>query len=492
MGGASPDLERTHPPSPRNGRRAAGDVADCRLELAATRQLHQRLQAEFPRRSNDYARALHEANEELHRRKITFGGSRDMATGLSALQLDHGDVGALQSAASLTYGLIEKTLDWLAASPERMTARFPHLARVLPFLCPTAGWDRKQVASRYDAVITPAGELKIIELNTCCPAGFLHSETFCRVTQEALGSLGVDGGIESLTAAAIDPDALLEGMFQIEQSAGLEPAMFAALIDENEILHELDLLTAAAREMSDRPIEILDARQLEYAGGRLTHRGRPISLAYNKFRISVPTSKNHCWRSGFEERYGAYLQAMAEGAVASVNNLYAMTLGEDKGLLALWRDPELAAQFSAEERSFIERHVAWTHPLAPAEVDWRGRALRLPEDLLKHREHFVIKPASEGRGYGVVIGKYADDEAWRAACTPDPATPSVVQEFIEPVALPVVVCRDSKVTVEPMFLTVGLASVCGRYRGLLSRVSPSPVTNVARTGMVQAVLAPPE
>ena len=487
MGDASPHL---NPTGASASPRQCSAAVDCRLDLRPTHELHRRLRAQLPGRSSDYAQALHAANEELHRRRITFGGSRDMATGLTALQLDHAGVATLEAAASITYGLIEKTLDWVAACPDRMQAHFPHLARVFPYLCSTAGWSGKQVVSRYDAVITPAGELKIIELNTCCPAGFLHSETFCRVTQEALASLGIDGGIESLAPAAIQPDALLDGMLEIEKAAGVAPEMIAALVDENEILHELDLFTAAAREKTSRPVEILDARQLEIRGGRLTHRGRSISLAYNKFRISVPTSRNHCWRPGFEARYASYLRAMADGAAVSVNNLYAMTLGEDKGLLALWSDPELAASFTAEERSFVERHVAWTCPLAHAEVPWRGRALRLPDDLLKHREHFVVKPASEGRGYGVVIGRYADEETWRSACTPDAAAPAVVQEFIEPVQLPVVVCRGGEVAVEDMFLTVGLASVCGRYRGLLSRVSPNAVTNVARTGMVQAVLAP--
>jgi hypothetical protein len=121
-------------------------------------------------------------------------------------------------------------------------------------------------------------------------------------------------------------------------------------------------------------------------------------------------------------------------------------------------------------------------------VEWRGRSIRLPDFLYENREHFVIKPSGEGRGFGVVIGKYADEETWRAACTPQPDAPCIVQEFIEPVQLPVVVCRAGQATTEPMFLTLALATICGQYKGLLSRVSSNPVTNVARSGMVQAVL----
>jgi hypothetical protein len=481
MGGSSPRVRQP-------GSSRSADVSH-RLEVFPTCELHARLQADLASRELDYERQLRESNASLHQRKITFGGARDMVTGLTALLLEPHDVAALDATAQMTYRLVEKTLDWLAESPERIAQRFPHLERIVPHLFTTRGWSGKQVVSRYDAVVTPAGDLKIVELNTCCPAGFLHSEAFCEATQHALAALLPDEGFARLRPGAIDPGALVQGLLAIEQSAGLQPEMMAALTDENQILHELDLLLASLRKANSRQIEIIDARELEYRGGRLLHHGRPISLTYNKFRISVPGSRNHCWREGFEDRYAAYLHAVQDGAVASVNNFFGMAVGEDKGLLSLWSDPELEEQFTAAEREFVAQHVAWTRPLAPSEVEWRGRTIRLPDFVCENREQFVIKPAGEGRGFGVVIGKYATDEAWRAACTPDPCMPSVVQEFIPPLQLPVVACRNGNVAAEMMFLTVGLATVCGQYRGVLSRVSPNPVTNVAQSGMVQAVLA---
>lgn len=465
----------------------SADSLHC-LDLSRTSQLHDRLRADFDARADEYAPLLRQGNEELHRRKITFGGARDMPSGLTALLLHDDDVARLDSAARMVHGLVEKTLEWLAARPERIAARFPHLGRMIPYLFPTRGWSGKQVVSRYDAVVTSAGELKVIELNTCCPAGFLHSETFCDVARQALGTLFPREGFESLRAGAINPEALVEGLLRIEKNAGIPLGMIAALTDENEISHELDLLLAAVRRKTSRPIEIVDARQLEFRDGELRYHGQAISLTYNKFRISVPTSQNHCWREGFEERYAAYLQAVAQGAVVSVNNFFGMAVGEDKGLLALWSDPNFMHELTPSERTFVERHVAWTRPLAWGEAHWRGLAVRFPDFLYENREQLVIKPAGEGRGYGVVIGKYASEETWRAACAVDPAVPCIVQEFVEPVHLPVVVCRSGEVMVEDMFLTVALATVCGEYQGILSRVSPNPVTNVARTGMVQAVL----
>ncbi len=488
MGGLSPQSNRPTSTSDCScGKESWTDDLHC-LDLTRTIQLHQRLRDDLPTRGAEYAPLLRQGNEELHRRKITFGGARDLPTGLTTLLLQRGDVAMLDSAARMVHGLVEKTLEWLAADPNRIVARFPHLARMVPYLSATRGWSGKQVVSRYDAVVTPAGELKVIELNTCCPAGFLHSQSFCDIAQQALATLYPHEDFPLLRAGAINPEGLVDGLLRIEENAGIAPGMIAALTDENEIYHELDLFLAAVRRKTTRTAEIVDARQLEFTNGRLVYRGQPISLTYNKFRISVPTSQNHCWREGFEDRYAAYLAAVAQGAVVSVNNFYGMALGEDKGILALWSDPDFVHELTPRERIFVERHVAYTRPLVQGETEWRGQPVRFPDFLYENREQLVIKPAGEGRGFGVVIGKYATDETWRAACAVHSAVPCVVQEFVDPVNLPVVVCRSGEVAVEEMFLTVALATVCGEYQGILSRVSPNPVTNVARTGMVQAVL----
>jgi len=92
----------------------------------------------------------------------------------------------------------------------------------------------------------------------------------------------------------------------------------------------------------------------------LTLNGRYFSSVYNKFRVSTPRSANHCWKDGFEQRYADLLAAMQSGAVVAVNNLWGMSILEDKALLALFRRPEFRSEFSTEELSLIDEHVLWT------------------------------------------------------------------------------------------------------------------------------------
>jgi hypothetical protein len=104
-----------------------------------------------------------------------------------------------------------------------------------------------------------------------------------------------------------------------------------------------------------------------------------------------------------------------------------------------------------------------------------------------HQDSLVIKPAHEGRGFEVHIGRETSEADWRRLTTPNPALPMVIQEFIEPMVLPVHCLREGSIRRERMHLTLALAVLDGKYEGILSRISPSMVTNVGRQGFVQAV-----
>ena len=73
------------------------------------------------------------------------------------------------------------------------------------------------------------------------------------------------------------------------------------------------------------------------------------------------------------------------------------------------------------------------------------------------------------------------------ACQVREDMPQVVQEYVEALTFPVICNRQGTVAARPMYLTLGLATIDGRYVGLVSRVSANAVTNVAREGYGQAV-----
>jgi hypothetical protein len=458
-----------------------------RIDPTATVDFHDRLATALPAIEDQCARSLAAANGEMHQKNLCLARQKPLEVALSALLLDEADVKQFEMLALRLHALIEQVLDYLIRRPDALDHHFPDLRRIFPFFAKTSGLPTWQALARYDAAVQPDGGVKIMELNTACPGAFMISEAVSQVTQHGFQRL--DRALielDDLAIGSVRPRRLRDKLLGVEEASGIEQGTIGILHDENELSFELRNLADSFRAAGREAI-LADARELKLENGRLTHEGRYLSLVYNKFRISTPNSPNHCWRDGFESRYSAFLEAQKEGLVVSVNNLVGLTVGESKALLAVLRHPEVQRELSDDDKRLIENHVLWTARLQDAQIDFHGEMIDLLPYVLQHRERFVIKPANEGRGFGVVVGKYCDAETWTEACQLQDDVPQVVQEYAETLTFPVVSDRFGRVTADRMFLTVGLSIICGSYEGVVSRISASPVTNVAREGFGQAV-----
>ncbi|NIL97336.1 MAG: glutathionylspermidine synthase family protein, partial [Planctomycetales bacterium] len=444
-----------------------------------------------PAGADDYAASLAAANRQMRHQKMSLGQDKPLEVALSALLLNPQDVRQIGQLAERVHQLVEQVLEFVIARPERLQAYFPDQQRIFPYLAKTPGASSWQILSRYDAAVPADGQLKIMELNTACPGAFMISEAVSSVTKQGFQSLNGDLiDLSGLRMGTVQPRHLRDALLQIEEAARIEKGTVGLLTDENELTFELDQLVDAFHACQRQAI-IADARQLQLRNGQLCYQDHYFSLVYNKFRISTPHSPNHCWRDGFAARYAAFLQAQQAGKVVSVNNLAGLALGENKALLALLHDPVFQGELSAAQRQLVEDHILWTARLADGTVDYHGDPIDLLETVRQDRQRFVIKPANEGRGYGVVIGKYVSRQQWHQACQPREDVPQVVQEFVDTLSFPVVSQRGDRVQADPMYLTLGLGTIAGRYAGLVSRISTNPVTNVARDGFGQAVFVGP-
>jgi hypothetical protein len=456
------------------------------IDLSPTLRLHERLAGLAQERPDDVARGLSGANAAIRSRGVTFGGEKEMPIALSALVLSAKDVARLEAAARMLWSILEKVLDATMDDPGCFDRWAADHRRMRPWLRKTPGSKSWQLFSRYDAAVAPDGRVQFIECNTGCPAGFLHAADFSVETRSVLESMGAlpDRPIKAL--GMIRPTSLVDLLTSVEERSGLPTGLFGLLTDENNLKLELDLLERGLRDRGRRAA-VVDSRTLDYFQGRLRCGGEAISVAFQKVRVSTPESPHHCWKPGFEHRYGSLLAAIGDEAVAPVNNLCALSVAEDKTMLARLFHPETRGLLSPEERAFVDENIPWTARLAPGSADYRGEAVDLLEFVRKRKDAFVVKPANEGRGYEVHVGPQTPQEEWDRLCRPNPRLPMVVQEFVPPVALPVARLAEGGVRSEPMHLTIALGMVDGRYEGVLSRISPNIVTNVGRQGFVQAV-----
>ena len=106
----------------------------------------------------------------------------------------------------------------------------------------------------------------------------------------------------------------------------------------------------------------------------------------------------------------------------------------DKRNLALVSEHADSADFTAAERALIERHFAWTRRVLPSRTTFRGRPLRLPDDLPAGRDDFVLKKGWSYSGVGVVVGRFSTPDEWEQAVARAVREGDwVVQERLDPV-----------------------------------------------------------
>ncbi|MBN1853478.1 MAG: hypothetical protein JW829_12165, partial [Pirellulales bacterium] len=264
------------------------------LNLDRTRNLHDELAAMLPRQKAALHRALVVANRELAERRLTFGRIKPLSAALTALVLDAADVRRLRNMAEGIHAVIEKVLNFTMATPERLHRFFPEHRRIFPYLAKTRGCETWQVVSRYDAAVTPDGQLKLMELNTGCPGGFMIAEAMSDVTRHGFAELSaIDTTIQNWTDnGTIRPDALIDELSAVEVAAGIKADTIGLLNDENDLVFELDLIADAFRRQG-RPVILSGAAMLRHAEelhGKekcLVHDNQVLSLVYNKFRIST-------------------------------------------------------------------------------------------------------------------------------------------------------------------------------------------------------------
>lgn len=224
------------------------------------------------------------------------------------------------------------------------------------------------------------------------------------------------------------------------------------------------LLLAELLRQAGYPVQVANPEDLDYRDGVLSTANGPIDLVWRNIRA-------HEFLMHFDLRH-ALVRAYRDRAVCVVNSFRA-ELTRKRALLALLTDEQVTAKFPAAERHAIKASVPWTRLVAQTKTLHNGSLVDLPEFILKHRDHLVLRPNdgsldAEAPAYD---GASTSDRDWARALRTALGHGYVVQQRSDRESLSFPVDSYGDLVYRDFVVGLSAHSFMGKAQGCTTRVT---------------------
>ncbi len=419
------------------------------------------------------AESQHHLDAQLRLRGLFFGG-RALCTVLRPRFISAAQYRFLQRRAALVLTAF-RTAHQAALASEEVLAQFRLESWERELLGTDPGFRDASPVSRLDAFfVGESGGLRFTEYNAETPAGGGYNDALTEmfyglpVMREFLRHWD----LRPLPARHNVLHAIVDAYAQFSGTRALPRIAIADWDDvptQSEFVLYRDYLTRQGLEVS-----IVDPRELEYSGGRLTGPAGPIDLVYKRVLLSELVQ-----REGLET---PILRAVRDRAVCMVNPPACKILHK-KASLAVLSDERNAHLFDGAAREAVAAHIPWTRVVEERRTVRDGAEVDLMEYAAANREMLVLKPNDEYGGKGIVLGWEVDQTAWEAALRTALAEPHIVQARVELPTEPYPSMADGRVVVLDRMVDTAPYVAYGEYvDGCLSRLSTAALLNVTQGG----------
>jgi len=422
--------------------------------------------------------AQDELSEALTAAGLTFEG-RAYPVSLRPLAISDKQACALASVAERLVKMLDTAAALYLEDP-RVRRLFPSYEGVARYITAVPGLVPLVRVCRFDTMLAPDGQYRILETNTDCPGGVIQSALATRIWAQMANPL-MDGLPldEDAQPFVNDPDCFFQELLASHRAVtGKEPARAAVVNFKGRYTNEvMQMVKGLNRHGVDTVLR--DAAELRRVPGGITDAtGTRIDLTYNKSDVRDLLD---------EPAVTDYLAATAAGDVTYLNPLMAQWILCDKAILAVLSDAQFAASFTEADRTLIKAHVPWTRFVRAGKTsDPEGRPTDLLTYIAQHREQLVLKPSNATRGEGVAVGPVTGQEEWeRHLAQAVRSVPYVVQEYV-PGAI-ITAPHPISETIETMTAGLDVYVFGGRFAGFHARGSLDPVVNIGRRGVLLPV-----
>ncbi|MFI5779301.1 hypothetical protein [Nocardia sp. NPDC051570] len=323
----------------------------------------------------------------------------------------------VRAAAEGLHAVVEKAVrHWFSGGPGFVPGAADSYLR-LPMFEPI------NRVCRFDGVLDPRGEYKIVEINACRLGGVVYTARLMRIWREVADP---QPRAEMPQPLLDRPDLYIDQLLTTyaQQRQALPDRVFVVSLD-GQYQVEVPAMLNMLREKGVAADQV-DVTELRVRSGTVgDRRGRTADLLCNNMDPAALLA---------QPAADEYPHAETRTAACFVNPLASLYLHSDKAMLAVLSDPRSAHLWTDTERSLIDRHVPWTRLLTDDDTtDPDGRHASLPQFVADHRQQLVIKPADRSGGTGVLIGPATTPARWHDAIAAAVAGQRhVVQQYIHP------------------------------------------------------------
>ena len=415
---------------------------------------------------------------ELRRRGLFFGG-RALCTVLRPRFLTPDQYRFLRDRCALLLRAFDRIYH-AALENAALRRQFGLVEWEEALMEPEPGFADPSPVSRIDAFYLPEdGVFHLTEYNAETPAGAAYGDALADafLALPVMRSFLRTFDVRPLPARHDVLHALLGAYAQWSRAnGGQRPALpRIAILDwkevptYNEFLLWVDYFHSRGLEA-----RIVDPRDTQLEGGRLTADGAPIDLIYKRVLISELVEQGG--------RDHPVIRAVQSGAVCMVNPFRCKLLHK-KASLAVLSDERNVALFSDVERRAIDAHIPWTRVVEQRKTRYQDRTVDLVPFIIEQRQRLVLKPNDAYGGAGIVLGWEVDEAAWERSVGLALKEPFVVQERV-PIpseSYPSVV--DGRVVFAERILDTAPFAYQGTHvDGCMSRLSTAALVNVTAGG----------
>lgn len=367
----------------------------------------------------------------------------------------------------------------------RITEYFSHLSLLSELMHMPSSCEPLISLARFDIVETEDGRFFVVEPGTASPGATVLTGLFHDIASQTQTFQRATMNRSVMSSAINDKHAVIRFLSGIRTRISKTSGVLAvanSVIDP--FTAELPDIVRAAREIGVDAIQCC-LNEIEYRHGKAFAQGRQIDMVYGfpSIRLNGPLANLAYAR----EDIAGYLDGWRNHAFMVVNPSAPMFVTEDKSVLALLRDAKFSELFTIDEHAAFERIIPATFRLVPGPVVCEGERVDLERLLLSRQHDFLLKPQMEDCGRDIVFGCELSSQAWGAAIREHMNGLYIAQQAIESKITNLPSPRHTEPTMLACRATLGLFFFDGEPVGIVNRLSPDRITNIAKGGFMQSV-----